>query len=121
MNEEKYIKDHVGKRTPFTVPDGYFDSVVDNVMKNLPPEVAPMKKMPTTLQRVRPYLYMAACLIVAVFTITIYFNDHTENVQMQQLAVQESSLSTEWEDEEDYAMDYVMLDNYDIYACLTNE
>jgi hypothetical protein len=121
MNEEKYIKDHVGKRTPFTVPDGYFDSVVDNVMKNLPTEVAPMKKMPTILQRVRPYLYMAACLIVAVFTITVYFNDHTENVQMQQLAVQESSVSTEWEDEEDYAMDYVMLDNYDIYACLTNE
>ena len=40
---------------------------------------------------------------------------------MQQIAVQDTSTNTDWTEAEDYAMDYVMLDNYDIYACLTNE
>ena len=121
MNEEKYIKEQFGKRTPFTVPEVYFDSLVDNVMKNLPPEAAPMKKAPSALQRMRPYLYIAACLFVAIFTIAIYFNEHQENEKMQQIAVQDTSTNTDWTEAEDYAMDYVMLDNYDIYACLTNE
>ena len=36
MNEEKYIEEKVGRRNPFTVPEGYFDTFADQLMASLP-------------------------------------------------------------------------------------
>ena len=34
--EEKYLEDKYGKKQPFKVPNGYFDSFADNLMDKLP-------------------------------------------------------------------------------------
>ena len=36
MNEETYLKENVGTRNPFQVPDGYFEQLTQQVMQQLP-------------------------------------------------------------------------------------
>ena len=68
MNEEKYIEEKVGRRNPFVVPEGYFDTFA---------------------------------------------------VSQQPLQAEAVKVSTDVAFDE--AADYVMLDNSDIYACLSDE
>ena len=36
MEEEKYISDKLGRRNPFTVPEGYFEQLTTKVMEQIP-------------------------------------------------------------------------------------
>lgn len=114
-SEEKYIRERIGQRNPFQVPEGYFDNLCSEVMAKLPAAPVEQKK-PTLLYRLRPYLYAAACLLIAVFTIAVFFGDADDDAQ-QEMTAQGFSNDTYL----DEAVDYAMVDNYDIYACLTNE
>ena len=78
MNEEQYIKSRLGEKNPFRVPDGYFDSFATELMQKLPEQtqseqIQPEKQKPSRLVTLRPWLYAAACLFVALFTATIFF------------------------------------------------
>lgn len=107
MNEEKYLEERLAKRNPFRVPKGYFDSFAEHVIKQLPPQ---QKAKHVTF---RPWMYAAACLVVAVFSVAIYFaHVSTNSSEMPQMAVTESYM--------DEAADYAMIDNTDIYACLAD-
>lgn len=111
-NEEMYIKSRMSTRNPFQVPDGYFDRLADEVMQQLPEQ--PRQGL---VERLRPWLYAAACLLVAVLTATVYFfrpDAPGQNV----VATNVSSTNDTYYDE---AADYVMADNIDIYACLASE
>lgn len=112
MNEEKYIRSRMGTRNPFQVPDDYFDRLTDSVMSQIPEESKPSRTV-----RIRPWLYAAACLLVAVLTATVYFfaPETTEQSVVASTAV---SASDTYVDE---AADYVMADNNDIYACLASD
>ena len=71
MNEEKYIEERVGKRNPFQVPEGYFDSFADRMMQQLPErpvsvEASPKVRKPALTVRMRPWLYAAACMPLPV-------------------------------------------------------
>ncbi|MBQ8713297.1 MAG: hypothetical protein IJ551_10850 [Prevotella sp.] len=110
MNEEQYIKSRLGDRNPFRVPEGYFDSFTAELMQKLPEQ-----QKPALMVRLRPWLYAAACLFVALFTATVYFvaPDRESSVQVAAAAPSDTYVED--------AADYVMADNIDIYACLASD
>lgn len=61
MRQEDKLKEKVGTKLPYTVPEGYFASLREEVMRNLPeyPE-KPVQKDLTVWQRIKPYVYLAA-------------------------------------------------------------
>lgn len=140
-DEEKIITTQAGKRNTFRVPDGYFEQFTERMMQRLPEqetgEVArtvqlserePAKTAKTSrLRMLRPYLAAAACLCFAVFGITFYMHQHQGSNDAQALNVQHSTQSAQQQilnsaAEEAYfeeAADYVMLDNAEIYAYLS--
>ncbi len=110
MNEELYIKNRLGDRNPFRVPEGYFDSLTAEVMEKLPEE--PRKGI---LVRLRPWMYAAACLVAVLFTATLYLM--SPEVPGQMATAETTTTDTYVED----VADYVMADNNDIYACLAGD
>jgi hypothetical protein len=116
MNEEMYIKSRMGQENPFRVPDGYFDSFAAEMMKKLP-ELPEQSEQPKTglLVRLRPWMYAAACMVVAIFTATLYFVNDTPSQEVPAAVAATSDTYVE-----DVA-DYMMADNLDIYACLASE
>lgn len=61
MKEEKNLIDKFGRKGPWTVPDGYFDSVREEVMSKLPEyPAAPKPADMSVWQRLKPYVYLAA-------------------------------------------------------------
>lgn len=61
MRQEDKLKEKVGTKLPYSVPEGYFESFKGRMMSSLPeyPE-KPRKKELTAWQRVKPYVYLAA-------------------------------------------------------------
>lgn len=138
-DEEKIITTQAGKRNAFRVPDGYFEQFTERMMQRLPereaeevactvqlPEREPAKTAKTSrLRMLRPYLAAAAFLCFAVFGITFYMHQHQKNNDTQALSAQHSTQTNQTLNaaaEEAYfeeAADYVMLDNAEIYAYLS--
>lgn len=115
MNEEEYIRQRMGERNPFTVPEGYFDQLAQQVIDRLPAEEAAKPQQKAIVRYLRPLLYAAACVAIAVMGTAIYTNRNLETGQ-QQLAQQDAIIySDSYIDE---AADYFMLDNAEIYNSL---
>lgn len=124
-NDEKYLKKRVGNRNPYGVPEGYFERLTPELMQRLPeyPErklniVEPKfgSKVRPIIMRMRPLLYTAASLLIATFCIAVYF-DSKDADNTQQLSIQTETSDAYY----DEVADYAMVDNYDIYACLTSD
>ena len=112
MNEEKYIQEKVGSRNPFVVPEGYFDTFADQLMASLP------ERQPRAKQVwLRPLRYAAAVVCVCVLGVVSWLTLSPESHQPIQAEAVQLSSDADFE----AAADYVMLDNYDIYACLSDE
>ena len=114
MNEEKYIEEKVGRRNPFTVPEGYFDTFADQLMASLP-ERQPRAKRVWLL----PMRYAAAVVCVLAMGAMAWFalspsSDVHQPIQAETIEVSNDAAF-------DAAADYAMIDNYDIYACLSEE
>jgi hypothetical protein len=116
MNEEEYIRNKMGNKCSFRVPDGYFEQLTARVMSQLPEERAQQK--PALVKRLRPLLYAAACICIAVFSVAIYFN-HKDAEQQQVAAINAPQQDVYYTDTYiDEAADYAMLDNEEIYYSL---
>ena len=102
----------MGKKNPFTVPEGYFDQLANQVIGQLPKEE---ERKPAMLRRLRPLLYAAACTGLAIFGISIYLNDNASEQMPTETALQETFYNDSFIDD---AADYAMLDNDDIYSNL---
>ena len=113
-NEELYLKSRVGDKNPFRVPEGYFDSFAAEMMQKLPEQAEQPRQ--GLLVRMRPWMYAAACMVVAIFTATLYFVNDKSTVQQVPAAVATTN-DTYVED----VADYVMVDNLDIYNLLASE
>ena len=121
MNEEQYLIEKVGKENPFRVPEGYFDSLASQVMSrvdaegNKPQDMPMIEKMAKTVW-LRPVLYAAASVCALFISVTAYQHFTAQPVEntTEQVAVYSDNSFAE-------AADYVMIDNQDIYACLTGE
>lgn len=105
-NNEQHIRNMMGNNNPFTVPEGYFDQMTDQLMSRLPE-----KKQPTLIKRLRPLLYAAVFAGIAVFSMSLFLNREDKS---QETAIASMSSDLEFEDVADYAM----VDNQDIYAYL---
>ncbi len=118
MNEERYIRQRMSGRQPFSVPEGYFDDFRARVMANLPetadcreaqkPEYRKTRRHPLHL-----WWAAAACLVVMVAVTSLYFN-HTAHQYTSELQTAEAASDQFVDDMADYAV----VDNTDIYACL---
>ena len=80
-NDELYLKQKVGNRNPFRVPEGYFEQLTEQVMNNLPEvevakqeSIAPVSQSRARKVQMRPWLYAAACSILALaMGVSYYF------------------------------------------------
>lgn len=123
-NEEGYIRSKAGGRTPFRVPEGYFDSFASMMMDKLPSQeeakVVPMRRRRMTVSRM--LVSAAACFCVAVFGLTLYYGKSLFEKQPQSSETIVSNYHKSTADTyEDEVVDYAMMDNMDIYAYLASE
>ena len=122
MNEEEYLKSKVGNRNPFTVPEGYFEQLAQQMMDRIPATTQEVKPAPkkTVFKQLRPWLYAAACICVGVFTAGVLFNSQNDNSkELEQMATLEQENINYYSDNYiDEEADYAMFDNQEIYACL---
>lgn len=87
MRQEDKLKEKVGKKLPYTVPEGYFKSFKENMLAQLPefPE-KPVEKRLSTWQRIKPYVYLAAmfagiwCMMQIFHNVTTSEQKHEEQV-----------------------------------------
>ncbi len=111
MNEEQYIEQRVGRRSPFSVPEGFFDSFADEMVRSLPERRPRVKSF-----WLRPTFYaVAASLCGLLIGAAVYLHQFESS---QQTAVQTVAVQDQGDSSFDEAADYAMLDNQDIYACL---
>ena len=114
MNEEKYIQEQVGRRNPFTVPEGYFDIFADQLMASLPERQPRARRI-----WLRPLRYAAAVVCVLAMGAMCWFALSSSPDAPQPMQAEAVQVSGDVAFEE--AADYAMIDNYDIYACLSEE
>ena len=118
---------HTSERhSGFRVPDGYFESLTQQVMDRLPEaetetaqasaEVITLTE-PTLWQRVRPWLYLAAMFVGAAFIIRMASPSADEKAAA--LAHEEAE-SQEIEYIEN-ALDAAMMDDYSLYMYLAED
>jgi hypothetical protein len=109
--EEKILIEQFGRQNPFRVPEGYFDSLTERVMTQLPE-----RKPKSRLVALRPWFYAAACFaVVAVVGLTYHFHQADVTKQVAATEVVAPVVDNSYVDE---AADYAMLDNVEIYAYL---
>jgi hypothetical protein len=114
MNEEKYIEERVGKRNPFRVPDGYFDQLPEQLMTSLPERQPKAKSI-----WLRPVLYAAASVCALLICTGVYFVQSDKSkpeTAMVTTAPQQDPVDSSF----DEAVDYLMMDNHDIYTYLAD-
>ena len=112
MSKEKNnILTKIGKDAGFRVPEGYFDSFAEEVVKKLPePVLTPIQPV-TRWQRVRPFVYMAA-MFGGVWCMMYLFSDLKSRSSMEYNEQIAEAMSDE-KFVDDY-MNYGNIDNYDI-------
>lgn len=116
MNEEKLIEEKFSKEMPFKVPENYFEEFTARMMSQLPEREARQSRR-------RPMLWAAACLCTAAMGIGAYlhFNKDvalpTEPSVVEQLAAETAHEGDMFEQ----ATDYMMFDEHDFYAYLSEE
>lgn len=118
-SEEKYISQKCGNKQPFRVPEGYFDTLADRIIEQIPKQQTKLGK--AVIKQLKPWFYAAACIVVAVFTATMMLQNKktdTQIAQAEKTTDTETYYSDTYIDEE---ADYAMVDNQDIYAYLLAE
>lgn len=114
MNEEKYIEERVGRRNPYKVPEGYFEAFTSQLMLQLPERPVKARQV-----RMRRPLYLAAACLVALLISGVAWMFLSQPEAQPQAPVQIAAQQESVEESIDEAADYMMLDNHEIYALLS--
>ncbi|MBP3834485.1 MAG: hypothetical protein J6E45_01015 [Prevotella sp.] len=116
MNEEKLIEERFSKEMPFKVPENYFEDFTAQMMSQLP-ERKPKQS------RQRPYMWVAACFCAVALGIGAYlhFNQKVVSPANSSSAGQLAAEVGHEGDLLDQAADYMMYDDHDFYAYLSEE
>lgn len=126
MKEENYLIEKVGKENPFRVPEGYFDTLTSQIMAKVEAEgveardIQPVKEKRAKVVWLRPVLYAAASVCALFISVVAYQNYSDQGAAAPAQAVVADNHQTVTDDYFDEVADYVMLDNQDIYACLSD-
>ena len=115
--EQNYDFSHIGKQMPYTVPDGFFDELEENVMKELKGSNTPSvesRKARIVRMTVRAVIAVAACialLFIVKKALPQGSDATTDDFENVELAF--NNLST---DDQDYLLEVYQeeqfLDNY---------
>ena len=121
IEEEKILKEQIGTKNPFKVPEGYFDNFADMMMERIKEQpMAPICTIEMPFYRKAPFwLSAAAVALVLGVSGLFYLNNDANTIDESELIASQESITGDMYFDE--AADYVMLDNTDIYACLMNE
>ena len=121
MKEDTELKNRIGKDNPFKVPDGYFENLVPEIMKQLPETEAYEAKEISLWERVKPWVYMVAMFCGIMFGPRVMMKGravHSEN-EMENISSADSI--QEIPDEYiDPILDQTMMDDYTLYMYLTD-
>ena len=120
--EEKYLEDKYGKKQPFKVPNGYFDSFADNLMDKLPeqqPVMTPHISMWRKWRKLRLTVAVAASVCAVMFSVMTFM--HNTKPTHSPLASNHTTktVTNDSYNTLDVAADYTMLDNDDIYVLVS--
>ena len=126
MKEEKYLIEEVGRENPFKVPEGYFDTLASQIMAKVEAEGVGARDLKAGKEKhaktvwLRPVLYAAASVCALFISVVAYqnYSDQGTAAPAQNVVANNQTMTEDYFDE---AADYVMLDNQDIYACLTSD
>ena len=126
MKEEKYLIEEVGRENPFKVPEGYFDTLASQIMAKVEAEGVGARDLKVGKEKraktvwLRPVLYAAASVCALFISVVAYqnYSDQGTAAPAQNVVANNQTMTEDYFDE---AADYVMLDNQDIYACLTSD
>lgn len=112
---------------PFKVPEGYFDSLTERVMGNIPANEVRMfpKKEPMKRRGWQRYA-AAAAVVAAIFGAGLFWGHNTgaEPQAAAPVAAAEhtsNSSGAAYGGDFDNVADYIMCDDYELYAYLTSE
>ena len=113
----------IERKNPFTVPDGYFDTLTERVMANIPENevrMMPAQNDKHVLRKWWKAVAAAAAVVVAVFGMGLYMQQGGNEAKMETVAVQQTSDGSA-ETNIDAMADYIMCDDYELYAYLVDE
>ena len=120
--EEKYLEDKYGKKQPFKVPNGYFDSFAENLMDKLPeqqPVMTPHISMWRKWRKLRLTVAVAASVCAVMFSVmTIMHNTKPTHSPLASNHTTKTVTNDSY-NTLDVAADYTMLDNDDIYVLVS--
>ena len=114
----------IERKNPFKVPDGYFDTLTTRVMENIPENqvrMIPVQNDNHVSKKWWRVVAAAAAVIVAVFGVGLYMQLDDNATQVKTATVQQSSSSATTETNIDAMADYIMCDDYELYAYLADE
>ena len=117
MGKEDNILRKVGTKNPFQVPDQYFETVVQEVMAQLP-EKAPAQPLLelTVWQRIKPWVYMAAMFCGIMLSVRIFVGEPKKDEFPISQAEAEILPDEDWEN----FMRRAFTDDYETYQFLTD-
>ena len=125
MEKNKNILAKLKKnRNPFLVPDNYFEDFSKKIMENLPADendnIIHLDSHRCSLRL--KIISVAACFLLILGGAGIFF--HSSSGNNSKLPESASSKAVKLSSRDKYieqATDYAMMDNQDIYACLSDE
>lgn len=111
-----------GKERHFRVPDGYFDAFQERIMKRVE-EGYPAAQGKTPARRMRLIACAAACAaVIFVLLGTLLSSSGSAPQDREQQVLSSNTDDAELENSTiDQAVDYMMLDNDDLYAYIADE
>ena len=121
MEKKKNIRfDELDPRRPFTVPEGYFENLTQDIMAALPEQESlySTRITVTPWMRIRPYLYAAAAFAGIFFCIKAAVGISTRNNAAQVAQTEETTI---YSDEYiDSFLETAMIDDCTLYYTLVD-
>ncbi len=120
MKEEELLRQAVGDKQPFKVPEGYFDSLSGRITGPLPACELRMTSGTANRKRRLRLLAAAACMCGVLCVGSAYYMSRDAGAVADATNVKAQYMYNEDTYIEEVA-DYAMLDNQDLYSYLSGE
>lgn len=113
---KKGLLDTINRKSGMSVPEGYFDSFTERLMKRLP-ETEPFVETPASMwDKVKPWIYMAAMFagIALMFKVFTWNTDNAGNIA----GTDEASIELSLDEAEDLFF-YDNVNDYSLYEYIS--
>lgn len=126
METDSELRTQYGTHRPFTVPEGYFDTLGQRIARRIEAEAAQgstVKAVQKSLwQRLSPLLAAASIAgVVALVGLAAYQSGNAPTTNTAVANANSAEANGEYTDELDRMADYTMIDKDDVYAYISSE